>query len=77
MNLTHIFSHLTRRLTLTVSPAAYAQQKLQIAGNFAEVHPSRVAIDKVLKKEVAHLTANAWPFFALMYAVLALRTLGY
>ena len=38
-------------------PAA-AQQKLQIAGNFASEHPSSVAVDQVFKKEVARLTNN-------------------
>mgnify|MGYP001354279400 CR=1 FL=1 len=36
-------------------PAA-AQQKLQIAGNFATEHPSSVAVDQVFKKEIARLT---------------------
>lgn len=35
-----------------------AQQKLQIAGNFASEHPSSVAVDQVFKKEVARLTGN-------------------
>lgn len=70
MNLIHIFAHLSRRLALAIGPAAYAQQELQIVGNFAEVHVCRVVIDQVLKKKVAHLTANAWPYFALMLAVL-------
>jgi tripartite ATP-independent transporter DctP family solute receptor len=39
-------------------PAA-AQQKLQIAGNFASEHPSSVAVEQVFKKEVARLTGNA------------------
>ncbi|WP_332824840.1 TRAP transporter substrate-binding protein [Ramlibacter sp.] len=38
-------------------PAA-AQQKLQIAGNFASEHPSSVAVDQVFKKELARLTGN-------------------
>jgi tripartite ATP-independent transporter DctP family solute receptor len=38
-------------------PAA-AQQKLQIAGNFATEHPSSIAVDQVFKKEVARLTNN-------------------
>jgi TRAP-type transport system periplasmic protein len=38
-------------------PAA-AQQKLQIAGNFASEHPSSVAVDQVFKKEIARLTNN-------------------
>lgn len=35
---------------------ASAQQKLQIAGNFAAEHPSSVAVDQVFKKEVERLT---------------------
>jgi tripartite ATP-independent transporter DctP family solute receptor len=35
-----------------------AQQKLQIAGNFATEHPSSVAVDQVFKKEIARLTNN-------------------
>lgn len=35
-----------------------AQQKLQIAGNFASEHPSSVAVEQVFKKEVARLTSN-------------------
>jgi tripartite ATP-independent transporter DctP family solute receptor len=37
---------------------AVAQQKLQIAGNFASEHPSSVAVEQVFKKEVARLTNN-------------------
>lgn len=44
--------------TLAATPAAFAQQKLQIAGNFATEHPSSVAVDQVFKKEVARLTNN-------------------
>jgi TRAP-type transport system periplasmic protein len=40
-----------------VLPAA-AQQKLQIAGNFATEHPSSVAVEQVFRKEVARLTNN-------------------
>ena len=43
---------------LAMAPAAFAQQKLQIAGNFASEHPSSVAVDQVFKKEVARLTGN-------------------
>lgn len=39
------------------APAA-AQQKLQIAGNFATEHPSSVAVEQVFKKEVAQRTNN-------------------
>jgi len=38
--------------------ASHAQQKLQIAGNFANEHPSSVAVEQVFKKEVARLTNN-------------------
>lgn len=37
---------------------ASAQQKLQIAGNFATEHPSSVAVEQVFKKEIARLTNN-------------------
>ena len=37
---------------------AHAQQKLQIAGNFATEHPSSVAVEQVFRKEVARLTNN-------------------
>lgn len=66
MRHTPIFSRLSRRFTLAacaaaalaLAPAAFAQQKLQIAGNFATEHPSSVAVDQVFKKEVARLTNN-------------------
>src|SRR5215218_6865765 len=45
-------------LTLGAVLPAAAQQKLQIAGNFAGEHPSSVAVDQVFKKEVARLTNN-------------------
>ena len=60
----------TTRLTRVIAPlsllaaallplqGAHAQQKLQIAGNFATEHPSSVAVDQVFKKEVARLTNN-------------------
>lgn len=47
---------LAAALALTV-PAA-AQQKLQIAGNFAAEHPSSVAVEQVFRKEIARLTNN-------------------
>lgn len=40
------------------SAPALAQQKLQIAGNFATEHPSSVAIEQVFRKEIARLTNN-------------------
>jgi tripartite ATP-independent transporter DctP family solute receptor len=42
----------------TLAWPAAAQQKLQIAGNFAAEHPSSVAVDQVFRKEVARLTNN-------------------
>lgn len=47
---------LAAALAFTV-PAA-AQQKLQIAGNFAAEHPSSVAVEQVFRKEIARLTNN-------------------
>lgn len=64
MRHTSHFSSLSRRFilascaALAIAPAAFAQQKLQIAGNFAAEHPSSVAVDQVFKKEVARLTNN-------------------
>ncbi len=66
MNHLPTFSRLSRRFALAacaaaalaLAPAAFAQQKLQIAGNFASEHPSSVAVDQVFKKEVARLTNN-------------------
>lgn len=45
-------------LALTLPLPALAQQKLQIAGNFANEHPSSVAVEQVFRKEVARLTNN-------------------
>lgn len=45
-------------LALGVALPAAAQQKLQIAGNFATEHPSSVAVEQVFRKEVARLTNN-------------------
>ncbi|MEJ5989398.1 TRAP transporter substrate-binding protein [Ramlibacter sp. PS3R-8] len=45
-------------LALGAALPAAAQQKLQIAGNFASEHPSSVAVDQVFKKELARLTNN-------------------
>lgn len=66
MSRSFTLSKLSRRTSLAVcaaavlalSPAAFAQQKLQIAGNFAGEHPSSVAVEQVFKKEVARLTGN-------------------
>jgi tripartite ATP-independent transporter DctP family solute receptor len=53
------FIHLAAALALVGALApATAQQKLQIAGNFATEHPSSIAVDQVFKKEVARLTNN-------------------
>ena len=48
----------TLALALTICFPAVAQQKLQIAGNFATEHPSSVAVEQVFKKEVARLSNN-------------------
>jgi TRAP-type transport system periplasmic protein len=45
-------------LALGATLPAAAQQKLQIAGNFATEHPSSVAVEQVFRKEVARLTNN-------------------
>jgi TRAP-type transport system periplasmic protein len=45
-------------LALGAALPAAAQQKLQIAGNFASEHPSSVAVEQVFRKEVARLTNN-------------------
>lgn len=45
-------------LALGAALPAAAQQKLQIAGNFATEHPSSVAVEQVFRKEVARLTNN-------------------
>lgn len=57
--MTQPLRHLAAALALACAalPAA-AQQKLQIAGNFATEHPSSVAVDQVFKKEIARLTNN-------------------
>ena len=41
-----------------VCAPATAQQKLQIAGNFATEHPSSIAVEQVFRKEIARLTNN-------------------
>jgi TRAP-type transport system periplasmic protein len=57
------FRVIARRVALAASLAALAipaaaQQKIQIAGNFAAEHPSSVAVEQVFKKELARLTNN-------------------
>lgn len=54
---------ITRRFALVAGAVAlalpaFAQQKLQIAGNFATEHSSSVAVEQVFKKELARLTNN-------------------
>lgn len=56
--LPRMFAPLAMALTLALGAPAQAQQKLQIAGNFAGEHPSSVAVEQVFKKEVARLTNN-------------------
>ena len=55
---TRLAATLSLALGLIAGAPALAQQKLQIAGNFAAEHPSSVAVDQVFKKEVARLTQN-------------------
>ncbi|MEO6408864.1 MAG: TRAP transporter substrate-binding protein [Burkholderiaceae bacterium] len=45
-------------LALLAALPAQAQNKLQIAGNFAGEHPSSVAVEQVFRKEIARLTGN-------------------
>ena len=45
-------------VALLLAAPAWAQQKLQIAGNFATEHPSSVAVEQVFRKEIARLTNN-------------------
>ncbi len=56
--LTRLLGALSMATALLAGLPALAQQKLQIAGNFASEHPSSVAVDQVFKKEVARLTNN-------------------
>jgi TRAP-type transport system periplasmic protein len=58
MKPTLIRSLVTLTAALALAAPAAAQQKLQIAGNFATEHPSSVAVDQVFKKEIARLTNN-------------------
>jgi len=56
-----LITRLAAAAALTLASAMLpvaAQQKLQIAGNFASEHPSSVAVEQVFKKEVARLTNN-------------------
>ncbi|MEO8544672.1 MAG: TRAP transporter substrate-binding protein [Burkholderiaceae bacterium] len=56
--LARILTPISLAITLAFTPAAHAQQKLQIAGNFATEHPSSVAVEQVFKKEIARLSNN-------------------
>ncbi len=54
--ITRLFAPAALTLALLAALPAQAQQKLQIAGNFAGEHPSSVAVEQVFKKEIARLT---------------------
>lgn len=56
--LKRLLAPVTMAVALLAGAPALAQQKLQIAGNFATEHPSSVAVEQVFKKEVARLTNN-------------------
>ena len=56
--LTRLIAPLSLAAALAAAAPAHAQQKLQIAGNFATEHPSSIAVEQVFKKEVARLTSN-------------------
>ncbi|MEO8281425.1 MAG: TRAP transporter substrate-binding protein [Ideonella sp.] len=55
---TRLLAPLSLVAAMTAAVPAMAQQKLQIAGNFAGEHPSSVAVEQVFKKEIARLTNN-------------------
>ncbi len=57
-NFTRLFAPAALMLALLATLPAQAQQKLQIAGNFAGEHPSSVAVEQVFKKEIARLTGG-------------------
>ena len=57
-HLTRLLAPLAVAAALIAGAPAQAQQKIQIAGNFAGEHPSSVAVEQVFKKEVARLTNN-------------------
>ena len=57
-HLSRLRAPLTLVAVLIASAPAIAQQKLQIAGNFATEHPSSIAVEQVFKKEIARLTNN-------------------
>ena len=58
VSLTRLLAPLAVTASLLFAAHAQAQQKLQIAGNFAGEHPSSVAVEQVFKKEIARLTNN-------------------
>ncbi len=57
-SLTRLLAPVSLAVALLAATTAHAQQKLQIAGNFAIEHPSSVAVEQVFKKEIARLTNN-------------------
>ncbi|WP_332748710.1 TRAP transporter substrate-binding protein [Hydrogenophaga sp.] len=57
-SLTSLLTPLTLTALLLASAPSQAQQKLQIAGNFATEHPSSVAVEQVFKAEIAKRTNN-------------------
>ena len=57
-NITRFLAPAALSLALLAALPAQAQQKLQIAGNFAGEHPSSVAVEQVFKKEIARLTGG-------------------
>jgi tripartite ATP-independent transporter DctP family solute receptor len=56
--LSRLLAPVSLAIALLAASTAHAQQKLQIAGNFAIEHPSSVAVEQVFKKEIARLTNN-------------------
>ncbi|WP_066258527.1 TRAP transporter substrate-binding protein [Hydrogenophaga flava] len=56
--LSRLLAPMSLAIALMAATTAHAQQKLQIAGNFAVEHPSSVAVEQVFKKEVARLSNN-------------------
>ncbi len=57
-SLSRLLAPIAVAATLITAPTVQAQQKLQIAGNFAVEHPSSVAVEQVFKKEVLRLSNN-------------------
>jgi len=56
--LSRLLAPVSLAIALLAATSVHAQQKLQIAGNFAIEHPSSVAVEQVFKKEIARLTNN-------------------